>query len=115
LNNSFPKYERLCGQLRIADLYKRGKRLVVWPLRVTYLQAQDTQVLIWAPKALFKHATDRNRLRRQMREAWRLNKQMLNGKYLIAFNYMDKTMSPYAAINKAFVKTIAKLNEETNS
>ena len=50
-----------------------------------------------------------------MREAWRLNKQMLNGKYLIAFNYMDKNMSPYAAINKAFVKTIAKLNEETNS
>jgi ribonuclease P protein component len=115
LNNSFPKYERLCGQLRIADLYKRGKRLVAWPLRVTYLPAEDTQVLVWAPKSLFKHAVDRNRLRRQMREAWRLNKQNLNNHYLIAFNYMDKTMNGYDTIEKAVAKTINKLNEEANS
>lgn len=110
-----PKYERLCGQLRIADLYKRGKRLVIWPLRITYLPAEDTQVLVWAPKSLFKHAVDRNRLRRQMREAWRLNKQNLNNHYLIAFNYMDKTMLDYSIVDKAVAKTIAKLNEETNS
>ena len=110
-----PKYERLCGQLRIADLYKRGKRLVIWPLRITYLPAEDTQVLVWAPKSLFKHAVDRNRLRRQMREAWRLNKQNLNHHYLIAFNYMDKTMLDYSIVDKAVAKTIAKLNEETNS
>ena len=110
-----PKYERLCGQLRIADLYKRGKRLVIWPLRITYLPAEDTQVLVWAPKSLFKHAVDRNRLRRQMREAWRLNKQNLNNHYLIAFNYMDKTMLDYSIVDKTVAKTIAKLNEETNS
>lgn len=110
-----PKYERLCGQLRIADLYKRGKRLVIWPLRITYLPAEDTQVLVWAPKSLFKHAVDRNRLRRQMREAWRLNKQNLNNHYLIAFNYMDKTILDYSIVDKAVAKTIAKLNEETNS
>ena len=110
-----PKYERLCGQLRIADLYKRGKRLVIWPLRITYLPAEDTQVLVWAPKSLFKHAVDRNRLRRHMREAWRLNKQNLNNHYLIAFNYMDKTMLDYSIVDKAVAKTIAKLNEETNS
>lgn len=115
LSNNFPKYERLCGQLRIADLYKRGKRLAVWPLRVTYLPADDTQVLIWAPKSLFKHAVDRNRLRRQMREAWRLNKQTLNNHYLIALNYMDKTLLGYSVIEKAIAKTIIKLNEETNS
>ena len=115
MSNTFRKYERLCGQLRIADLYKRGKRLVVWPLRITYLPAETTQVLIWAPKSLFKHAVDRNRLRRQMREAWRLNKQALTNNYLIAINYMDKTMLNYATIEKAVAKTIAKLNEETNS
>lgn len=115
MSNNLPKYERLCGQLRIADLYKRGKRLVIWPLRITYLPAEDTQVLVWAPKSLFKHAVDRNRLRRQMREAWRLNKQNLNNHYLIAFNYMDKTMLDYSIVDKAVAKTIAKLNEETNS
>ena len=101
--------------MRIADLYKRGKRLVVWPLRVTYLPAEDTQVLVWAPKSLFKHAVDRNRLRRQMREAWRLNKHALTNNYLIAFNYLDKTMLGYSAIEKAIAKTIVKLNEETHS
>lgn len=115
MSNNLPKYERLCGQLRIADLYKRGKRLVIWPLRITYLPAEDTQVLVWAPKSLFKHAVDRNRLRRQMREAWRLNKQNLNNHYLIAFNYMDKTILDYSIVDKAVAKTIAKLNEETNS
>lgn len=115
LNNNFPKYERLCGQLRIADLYKRGKRLVAWPLRVTYLPSEDTQVLVWAAKALFKHAVERNRLRRQMREAWRLNKNKLNKHYLIAFNYIDKTMLSYDIIEKAVAKAINKLNEEANS
>ena len=115
MNNSLPKYERLCGQLRIAELYKRGKHLAAWPLRVTYLPAEDTQVLVWAPKSLFKHAVDRNKLRRLMREAWRLNKQTLNNHYLIAFNYMDKTMSDYSTIEKAVAKTINKLNEETHS
>lgn len=104
--------------MRIADLYKRGKRLVVWPLRVTYMPvstADGTQVLIWAPKSLFKHAVDRNRLRRQMREAWRVNRNALAKDYIIAFNYMDKNMLSYPSINKAFVKTINKLNEEANS
>ena len=112
MNNSFPKYERLCGQLRIADLYKRGKRLVVWPLRVTYLQAQDTQVLIWAPKALFRHATDRNRLRRQMREAYRLNHALLEHNFLLAVNYIDKEKQSYQTIEKALCKALKKINEQ---
>ncbi len=101
--------------MQIADLYKRGKRLVVWPLRVSYLPAEDNQVLVWAPKSLFKHAVDRNHLRRLMREAWRLNKDQLNNNYRIAFNYIDKSMLDYATINKAFAKTIRKLNEEAYS
>ena len=79
--NEFPKSEKLCGQLRIAALYKEGHRFTAFPMRVTYLQIPDSneapKVLIWAPKSLFKHAVDRNRLRRLMREAYRLNAQTL--------------------------------------
>ena len=79
MNATFPKSEKLCGAQSVDHLYKQGKRFVAWPLRVTYLPITEapTQVLIWAPKALFKHAVDRNRLRRQMREAYRLNKSVL--------------------------------------
>ena len=50
-----------------------------------------------------------------MREAWRLNKHALTNNYLIAFNYMDKTMLGYSAIEKAIAKAVVKLNEEAHS
>ena len=74
------------------------------------MPAEETQVLIWAPKSLFKHAVDRNKLRRQMREAWRLNQMQLQQPHHIAFNYIDKEKQPYIIINKAVSKAIRKLN-----
>ncbi len=107
----------MCGRLRIEQLYHTGKRFVVWPLRVTYLPSpDDTEVLIWAPKSLFKHATDRNRLRRQMREAYRLQKDLLGDTHCqVAFNYMDKEPQPYATIERAMRKALVRLEKEAQS
>ncbi len=113
MNRDFPKNEKLCGQLRIKQLYAEGKRFVVWPLRITYLPSVDdtTEVLIWAPKSLFKHAVDRNRLRRRMREAYRLQKHLLGDRhYQIAVNYMDRQQQDYALIEKAIRKALKKLS-----
>ena len=117
MNAAFPKSEKLCGDQAVDHLYKTGKRFVAWPMRVTYLPAADglSQVLIWAPKALFKHAVDRNRLRRQMREAYRLNKEVLeqSGKrYHLAFNYIDKDMQDFKIISKAMAKALKRLADE---
>ncbi len=109
--NTFPKQNKLCGQLHIARLYKEGERFVAWPLRVTYQPTQEeSQVLIWAPKSLFKRAVHRNHLRRLMREAYRQNQDLLDGHYLIAFNYMDKEQQPYALIEKAVCKALKKIS-----
>ena len=118
MKNTFPKSEKLCGDQSVDHLYKTGKRFVVWPIRVTYLPIADgpSQVLIWAPKALFKHAVDRNRLRRQMREAYRLNKQVLieaDKHYYLALNYIDKEMQDFKIINKAVIKALKRLAEES--
>jgi len=118
--NSFPKSERLCGQLRIATLYKEGKRFTAFPLRVTFQRLDNCEeapkVLVWAPKSLFKHAVDRNRLRRLMREAYRLNAQPLRDycienqcSFLLAFNYMDAELRPQEKIAAAMRKALAKL------
>ena len=112
---SFPKNSRLCGQMRIAQLYKEGKRFTAWPLRVTYQPTEgETQVLVWAPKSLFKRAVKRNHLRRLMREAYRLNQELLvDQHYLIAFNYMDKEEQSFATINKAVCKSLKKISEQS--
>ena len=112
MSNRFPKSQRLCGQLRIRELYASGTKFTVWPLRITYAPAEETQVLIWAPKNLFHHAVDRNRLRRLMREAWRRNAAPLlesSARYQIAINYMDRKEQSYATIEKAMRKAIRRL------
>lgn len=121
--NTFPKSEKLCGQLRIAALYKEGKRFTAFPMRVTFKPIPDSdeapKVLIWAPKSLFKHAVDRNRLRRLMREAYRLNAEPLrvfcsehHCSFLLAFNYMDKELRTQEQISKAMQKAIKRLTDQ---
>ena len=101
--------------MRITQLYKEGKRFTAWPLRVTYQATEEpTQILVWAPKSLFKHAVQRNHLRRLMREAYRLNQELLGEKhYLIAFNYIDKEEQPFAVIEKALCKSLKKISERS--
>lgn len=87
---------------------------MAWPLRVTYLPIDSaTQVVVWAPKSLFKKAVDRNHLRRLMREAYRLNKDIIEGEnmhYQLAFNYIDKEKQSYAIIEKAICKALKRIS-----
>ena len=110
--------------MRIASLYKEGKRFTAWPLRVTYQAISrhpseisshpseiSNQILVWAPKSLFKRAVKRNHLRRLMREAYRLHQDLLQEQHFeIAFNYIDKEEQPFSVIEKAVVKALHKIN-----
>lgn len=100
--------------MRIQALYHEGHKFTCWPVRVTWLPIEgQTEVLIWAPKSLFKHAVDRNRLRRLMREAWRLNNDTIKTGYRIAINYMSHDMLPYNVIEKSINKAILQIHKHT--
>ena len=85
---TFKKEERIVSNLLIETLFEKGnsQSLSAYPLRAVYLRTEHregcepVQLLISVPKKKFKHAVDRNRVKRQIREAYRKNKALLEGK-----------------------------------
>ena len=80
----FSKEERLCSKKLIERLFAGGNRsFPAFPLRVVYMPLSvdenptDVSILISVPKKRFKHAVKRNQVKRQVREAYRLNKHIL--------------------------------------
>ncbi len=81
------KTEKLKSRKAIEQIFNTGKSFTVFPLRVLYLQTPAYNLLQTAncklqtafsvSKRHFKKATDRNRIKRLMREAWRLQKNDL--------------------------------------
>jgi len=78
-NFTFSKEERLTGKTNIDQLFDQGKSFNLFPFRIFYHLANNpaepaARLLIAIPKKKVKHAVDRNRLRRLVREAYRLQK-----------------------------------------
>ncbi len=76
---TFSKEERLTGKSNIDQLFNRGKSFNLFPFRVFYHLVENAdepvaRLLIAIPKKKVHHAVDRNRLRRLVREAYRLNR-----------------------------------------
>jgi ribonuclease P protein component len=117
---SLNKQERLKSRKQIALLFAEGKRLWVAPLRVYYAISSDAagisasasalQVGVGVSSKRFKKAVDRNRIKRLIKEAWRLQKNecanalldqykkmnvflIYTGKELPTFSFIQTTVS----------------------
>lgn len=83
--NTFCKRERMVSNKLIETLFGGGQShsAAVYPVRVVYMLASreevgvTVQVLVSVSKRRFKRAVKRNRVKRQLREAYRLNKHAL--------------------------------------
>jgi len=80
--NTFRKAEKLCSQKEIDRIFAEGKSLSVNPFRLLYIESEannlpPVRVLIAVPKKKLKLAVSRNRMKRLIREAYRMNKHRL--------------------------------------
>ncbi|MEO6229975.1 MAG: ribonuclease P protein component [Ferruginibacter sp.] len=120
------KNERLKSRKAIDQLFKEGKSLSLFPIRIIYqktIQPQHTtgfnlQSGFTVSTKHFKRATDRNRTRRLMREAYRLQKnelqQTLTDKEIkldVFFIYVGKEVPDYAIIFEKIKVAIDKLQQ----
>ena len=120
---TFRKQERIVSHQLIETLFEKGdsQSLAAYPLRVIYTQTErrpdcaETQILISVPKKRFKHAVDRNKVKRQVREAYRRNKHLLSGyvsedkQLLIAFVWLSDKHCTSAEVEKRVVSLLQKM------
>jgi ribonuclease P protein component len=124
---SFKKEERLCSKKHIDALFAQGSSFVLYPFRIVFLEVSPTlpvpvQVLMSVSKRRFPKAVDRNRIKRQMRECYRLSKPALlrnlatssnAEQWIIAIQYVSKEPTPYVFMQKRMQELIARFWDES--
>lgn len=121
--NTLCKSERLDKKKIIEKMFAGGSRsFSVFPLRVVYLPVEGLEtsasVLISVSKRHFKRAVKRNRVKRQIREAYRKNKhellQVLQDKeqqLVVAFIYLSDRLVASEEIEERMKTALARIKE----
>jgi len=119
------KKERLKSRKLIDQLFSEGKNFLVFPLRIYYFYpGQPTtrlQAGFTASSKSFKKAVDRNRIKRVMREAYRLQKLHLqtileakDQNLAIFFIYTARELPDYALIKEKMGLVLQKMTTLTD-
>jgi ribonuclease P protein component len=122
----FPKQERMVSRLLIETLFGGGcsHSMAAFPLRVVYMTRErrddeaPIQLLISVPKKHFKHAVDRNRVKRQIRESYRRHKELLmdslpdTQQLLIACVWLSDRHESSLSIEQKLVSLMRRIGEK---
>lgn len=106
LKYSFNKNEKLKSKTLIEKLFKEGKSVSAFPLRLVYMPVDQNENIsskagVSVSKRNFKRAVDRNRIKRLMREAYRLHKP----------EYLSNILTPHAFMILYIGKQMPTLQE----
>jgi len=125
--NRFRKQDKLKSSIEIDTLYRENRFVVSFPLKCYYsfsevdAEKKNLRVAFAVPKKTFKHAVDRNLLKRRMREAYRLNYRKIfetsfitqKEKQLKLFIiYIGKEIADFSCIEKKLQEVLSRIGDK---
>ncbi len=117
MNYSFPKKEKLKSKKIIDRLFAEGKSITAFPIKLIYLKTDlpfdvPIQTGVTVSKRNFKSAVKRNRIKRLLRESYRLNKHLVfnnsEGGFAFLFLYLGKEMPNYRLVDEGLSTVLHK-------
>lgn len=121
---TYPKQEKLKSRTLINQLFSEGKSVSKYPLRLVYVQVgelQDSKIKLGVSvsKKHFKKAVDRNYYKRLLREAYRLNKDILleateDKNYAFMLLYQTKDRLTFQEMNEKTIQLFEKFQKTIN-
>lgn len=122
---SYNKKEKLKSRKLIEQLFVKGRSFSVFPLKVFYTVLPEADMPVQAGVGVsarnFKKAVARNRIKRLLRESYRLNKTGLldvlktgEKKLAVFFLYVGKELPEGALLNEKMSAALTKLGNEIN-